>query len=161
VSEAIVELLREMGADAPGSLLRAVLLTAQTQDGLGPLIGRVIGPTRVTANAAATWIGTAANDDADPDQLESALGSDTVAQIAITAAMSHDQAKVALALLIPRLIDRLSPDGRLPDAQPLTEAASDLVTGIAPARPSAPAAPLPPLGSTNLAHLLRERRRKD
>lgn len=161
MTEAIVDVLRELGGDTNGAVLHSVLMTAQAQGGFGALIGRVVGPDRVTANAATTWIGTAANDDADPDQLEDALGSDAVAQIAIMSTMSHDQAKEALALLVPRLIDRLSPGGVLPDAQLLTDTASDLINGIAPARPKDPAAPPPPLGTTNLAHLLRERRRKD
>lgn len=161
MTEAIVDLLRDLGGSTNGTVLHSLLKTAEMQGGLGAIIERVVGPTRVTADAATTWIGTATNDDADPDGLEDAIGSDTVAQVAIMSAMSHDQAKEALALLLPRLIDRLSPDGRLPDAQLLSETASDLVNGITPARPKDPSAPPAPLGTTNLAHLLRERRRKD
>src|SRR6478735_694869 len=108
MTEAIVDLLRELGGDTNGTVLNSTLRTAEGQGGFGALIERVVGPGRITSDAATTWIGTAANDDADPDGLEDALGSDTVAQVAIMSTMSHDQAKEALALLMPRLIDRLS-----------------------------------------------------
>jgi len=161
MTEAIADVLRDLGGGTQGTVLRGFLMTAQMQSGLGELLERIVGPTRITGRAASTWIGLAANDDADPDQLEDALGSDTVAQVAIMSTMSHDQAKEALALLLPRLIDRLSPDGRLPERTVLSETASDLVNGITPDRPGDPATPPAPLGTTNLAHLLRERRRKD
>jgi uncharacterized protein YidB (DUF937 family) len=41
-----------------------------------------------------------------PDQAEQAVGSDTVAQVAADAGVSHEEAKNQLAEALPQLIDK-------------------------------------------------------
>ena len=62
-----------------------------------------------------SWIGTGANMPISADQLNTALGSDRVRDIANQLGMSHGEVSGGLADMLPQLIDKLSPQGQLPD----------------------------------------------
>ena len=80
--------------------------------GLSGIIGKLTsGGLGAQANS---WVGTGANEPVHPDQLEAALGTDTVAQVASQAGISHDQAKTGLASLLPQLINHATPGGSIP-----------------------------------------------
>lgn len=66
-------------------------------------------------DAAASWVGTGQNAQIDGSQLSSALGSDTVAEIANQLGVPHHEAANGLAALLPQLIDHLTPQGQLPE----------------------------------------------
>ncbi|MBU6260310.1 MAG: DUF937 domain-containing protein [Burkholderiales bacterium] len=83
--------------------------------GLGGLMGLVeklqqsgLGPQ------VASWIGTGQNQPVTGDQVTSALGSGAVGQIAEQLGLSHGDAAGQLAQVLPGLIDKLSPNGQLP-----------------------------------------------
>ena len=61
-----------------------------------------------------SWIGTGQNLPVTGDQVESALGSDKIASLAAKAGISPDQAKSALSQILPQVVDRLSPNGQIP-----------------------------------------------
>lgn len=61
-----------------------------------------------------SWIGTGQNLPVSGDQVESALGSDKIANLAAKAGISPEQAKSALSQLLPQMVDKLSPNGQLP-----------------------------------------------
>lgn len=85
--------------------------------GLGGLLGKL--QAGGLGGKAQSWVGTGANEDVDPDELEGALGTDTVAQIASEAGVSHAEAKSGLAALLPKLIDNVTPGGSLPGGDQL------------------------------------------
>ncbi len=62
-----------------------------------------------------SWIGTGANMPISADQLTSALGSDKIRDIASQLGMSHGDVSGGLANMLPQIIDKLSPNGQLPD----------------------------------------------
>ncbi|MBL0123229.1 MAG: DUF937 domain-containing protein [Betaproteobacteria bacterium] len=62
-----------------------------------------------------SWIGTGANMPISADQLASALGSDKIRDIASQLGMSHGEVSGGLADMLPQMIDKLSPNGQLPD----------------------------------------------
>jgi uncharacterized protein YidB (DUF937 family) len=62
-----------------------------------------------------SWIGTGANMPISADQLTSALGSDKIRDIASQLGMSHGEVSGGLADMLPQIIDKLSPNGQLPD----------------------------------------------
>lgn len=61
-----------------------------------------------------SWIGTGQNQPISGEQLESVLGSQQVANLAAKAGISPDQAKAALSQILPQVMDKLSPNGQLP-----------------------------------------------
>ncbi len=61
-----------------------------------------------------SWIGTGQNIPATGDQMTQALGRDKIADIARQLGMSHGEVSGGLADMLPQLIDKITPDGQLP-----------------------------------------------
>jgi uncharacterized protein YidB (DUF937 family) len=62
----------------------------------------------------ASWIGTGTNNPVSGDQIQDALGADQLAQIARQAGVEPEHAATGLAQLLPQIIDKLTPDGQVP-----------------------------------------------
>jgi uncharacterized protein YidB (DUF937 family) len=73
-----------------------------------------------------SWIGKGENKTVSADQIKAALGSDEIAGVAAKLGVSQDQAAGKIAKLLPGLIDKLTPDGLVPDP----EAIAGKVTGL-------------------------------
>jgi uncharacterized protein YidB (DUF937 family) len=61
-----------------------------------------------------SWIGTGPNQAISPASIESALGSDTIDTLARQTGMNRDELLSAISQHLPSLVDRLTPNGRLP-----------------------------------------------
>ena len=82
---------------------------------LGGLAGLVSKFTSAgLGSKTSSWVGTGENESVHPDEVESALGSDTVAKLASDAGVSHEEAKSGLASMLPGLVSGLTPGGSLP-----------------------------------------------
>ncbi len=62
-----------------------------------------------------SWITTDANTPISNEQLESALGEDTIGTVAQQAGVDLPTATASLAGMLPRVVDTLTPDGEIPD----------------------------------------------
>jgi uncharacterized protein YidB (DUF937 family) len=62
-----------------------------------------------------SWIGTGANQPITPQQLEGTVGSNWISELAEKAGMSPEAVKTQLADVLPKIVDRLTPDGKLHD----------------------------------------------
>ena len=67
------------------------------------------------ADEVKSWIGTGANLPISPDALQQALGSGRLEEMARQAGLPVDQLRAELAQHLPGIIDKLSPNGHLPD----------------------------------------------
>ena len=92
--------------------LLPMLLKGGALGGLGGLVGKFTGAG--LGDKANSWVGGGDNEPLDADEVEAALGSDQIDQIAQQAGVSRDEAKGGLADMIPGLVDKLSPGGSLP-----------------------------------------------
>lgn len=81
-------------------------------------------------DTVASWISSGANEDLSEEQLESALGSETVTDLANQADVNASTAKSALAFMIPQVIDKLTPDGEVPAEKDLLSRIGDFLSGI-------------------------------
>jgi uncharacterized protein YidB (DUF937 family) len=70
-------------------------------------------------DAANSWVGTGQNKPVAPGDLANALGADQINAIASQAGLSRDELLKGLSQYLPGVIDHLTPDGRLPDANEL------------------------------------------
>jgi len=70
---------------------------------------------------AASWVGTGQNLPISADQIQHVLGSDQVKQLAAQAGISPDAAGTALSQLLPTLVDKLTPNGQMPQPSSLME----------------------------------------
>ncbi len=70
---------------------------------------------------AASWVGTGQNLPISADQLQNVLGSEQVKQLAAKAGISPETAGAALSQLLPSLVDKLTPNGQVPQHTNLLE----------------------------------------
>jgi uncharacterized protein YidB (DUF937 family) len=77
-----------------------------------------------------SWVGTGANLPITPQQVQKALGSDTVQQLASKVGISPDQVTSHLSSVLPKLIDQLTPNGQLPQGDILSKGLG-LLKGLA------------------------------
>ncbi len=73
-----------------------------------------------------SWISTGQNLPISPEQLQNVLGSDQVQAIAAKAGISPEAAQSGLAQLLPQIVDRLTPNGEVPQGD-LMSKGSDLL----------------------------------
>jgi uncharacterized protein YidB (DUF937 family) len=71
-------------------------------------------------DVAASWVGRGANLPISPDQLTRGLGASHVKNLAQQAGMSESDAASALAGLLPTVVDKLTPNGALPQENELS-----------------------------------------
>lgn len=102
---AVIQMVSNKGGGAGGL---AGLVQSLTQGGLG--------------NVASSWVGTGQNLPVSPDQISSALGGSgggLLAQLAQQAGLSHGDAASGLSQILPGLVDKLTPDGQVPQQDSL------------------------------------------
>jgi len=96
----------------------AMLANGQQQGGagvggLGDLIGRF--NQGGMGDVIGSWIGPGQNAPISADQLSNVLGSDAIDQIAAQLGLSHGEAANQLSQILPEAVDRLTPQGQVPD----------------------------------------------
>ena len=84
-------------------------------DGLGGLLGRF--QQNGLGDVVNSWIGTGQNQPVAPGQLGSALGPDVIRSLAQRTGLSEQELTAHLAQILPAVVDRLTPNGRLPSPQ--------------------------------------------
>jgi len=78
-----------------------------------------------------SWIGTGQNQAISPDQVQQALGSSQVQAVAQRLGVSPEQAGATLSQFLPTIIDRLSPNGQLPEHSNLLQMGESLLSSFA------------------------------
>lgn len=68
-----------------------------------------------------SWVGTGQNIPVTADQIQHVLGSEQVKELAAKAGISTDLASSSLATMLPSLIDKLTPNGQVPDHSTLVQ----------------------------------------
>ena len=61
-----------------------------------------------------SWVGTGPNDPVSPDQVQHALGADTIKDMAAKAGISPTDLLSKLSAVLPQAIDKLTPAGTIP-----------------------------------------------
>jgi uncharacterized protein YidB (DUF937 family) len=99
----------------PGTLGGAVmgLLTNQETGGLNGLMQAL--NQQGLGEVASSWVGLGNNLPITSEQVQEVLGSDVIQQLAEKSGLSFDAAKSQLADLLPGLIDKLTPEGKIPE----------------------------------------------
>ncbi|MBN1413461.1 MAG: DUF937 domain-containing protein [Bacteroidales bacterium] len=87
-----------------------ILVNNQQTGGLDGLVGKLTKAG--LGNAVDSWISTGKNKSVKSSQLNNALGSDVISQIAAKLGVSNTAASGMLAKFLPMIIDKLTPDGK-------------------------------------------------
>lgn len=75
-------------------------------------------------NTATSWVISGDNAEISSEQLESAVGEDTLAVISEQNNIEREKTTSALAFMTPKVVDTLTPEGELPDNKALLAAAA-------------------------------------
>src|SRR5512135_512290 len=72
-------------------------------------------------DVVSSWIGTGKNLPVSADQINQALGSEQIQQISEKMGVSQEEASKGLAGLLPEIIDKLTPEGKVPEGNLLAQ----------------------------------------
>ncbi len=105
-----------LSGGAPGGGLQGLIGAFQGQ-GLGDIVS--------------SWVGTGENLPITGEQLTNGLGADLIRQLAAKAGLPADVTTSKLTQLLPSLVDRLTPEGKVPEGG-LLQQALDLLRSSPP-----------------------------
>ena len=98
-------------AHDPHAMLESVTELIGQHGGLGGLLEKL--KASGLGDAVSSWVGKGANQPVPADQVESAIGTDTIRQITAKLGVTKEQASSVLARYLPMVIDQLTPHGKL------------------------------------------------
>ena len=103
------------GGEAPGGLFEQVLglIDNPQTGGLSGLVDQF--NNKGLGGLVSSWIGTGENQPVSGEQIEQMFGNDKIQEIAQKLGISGTEASGRLAALLPRMIDKLTPEGKLPE----------------------------------------------
>lgn len=117
------------GGINPQMVMGLVTLLMNNAGGLQGLLSKL--QAAGLGQQAQSWVGTGSNQPVSPEALGSALGPDLMGQVGNQLGCSSQQASATLADLLPDLIDRITPQGRMPADNGLGALGALLGTGKA------------------------------
>ncbi|MBK6912904.1 MAG: DUF937 domain-containing protein [Ignavibacteriales bacterium] len=116
------------GGDKQNDLMSTVMnLVGGQSGGLNNLISQF--GAKGLGDVVGSWVGTGKNLPVSPDQLKGVLGDDTVKNIASKLGMDSNAVTSQLSNLLPQVVDKLTPDGKVPEGD-LMSKATDLLGGL-------------------------------
>jgi uncharacterized protein YidB (DUF937 family) len=103
------------GIAASGALISQVISMIQNRPGgLGGLLQSF--QQGGLGHVFQSWIGTGQNLPISPDQLHGTVGSEWISRIAQATGLPQAQVEQHLSSLLPQIIDHLTPNGQMPQA---------------------------------------------
>lgn len=115
------------GGDKQGDLISSVMGLLGGQGGLNNLISQF--GAKGLGDVIGSWVGTGKNMPISADQLKGVLGDDTLKNIASKLGMDSNALTSQLSNLLPDVVDKLTPEGKVPEGD-LTSKATDLLGGL-------------------------------
>lgn len=96
------------------------MLTDQQMGGLAGLVKTF--EEKGLNDIISSWVGTGENKAITPDQIQHGLGLERLQQLTEGLGISVDDVKAKLSGILPGLVDKLTPEGKLPDNSLLANA---------------------------------------
>lgn len=121
----------KFASDNP-QIAQAAMEMLSSSHGKGNGLGDILGSLSSGGldDVVSSWLGGGDNKAVDPARLSEAIGPDRVSQFADKAGVSASEAGTLLAGFLPTIVDKLSPDGKLPDAGNLDDLIGGLLSGL-------------------------------
>ncbi len=130
-----MELLNNIKSEIGGAsgeksndLISTVLnLVGGQSGGLNGLISQF--SSKGLGDIISSWVGTGKNQAISPDQVQHVLGNDQINNIAAKLGMDNNAVKSQLSNLLPQVVDKLTPDGKVPEGDIMSKGI-DLLGGL-------------------------------
>jgi uncharacterized protein YidB (DUF937 family) len=119
-----------VGGEGNTNLLNAVMemLNNKEAGGLSALV--LAFQQKDLGDVISSWISTGRNLPISADELRNAIGEDKIREIAEEAGISTEAASSQLTELLPSIIDKLTPNGKIPEGT-IFEKALEMLNGKA------------------------------
>lgn len=98
-------------------------LWKQLTDNVGGGVSEVLDKLKKSSigEQVQSWIGKGENKPVDADQVTQAIGQDQMERIAQQAGTTPEQAAQTMADKLPGMVDKMTPDGQVPDPQSIRD----------------------------------------
>ena len=116
------------GGDKQNDLMSTVMnLVGGQSGGLNGLISKF--NSKGLGDVVGSWVGTGKNLPVSQDQIQSVLGSDQIKNIASKLGISTNEVTSQLSNLLPQAVDKLTPDGKVPEGDIMSKG-MDMLGGL-------------------------------
>ena len=112
------------GSDAHPGFMGELMGMLNSKDGMAGLVEQF--KQSGLGDVIQSWVGTGANKPISGEQIREALGSDKIQSMAAQLGLSPDLLSGQLSKVLPQLVDRLTPDGEMPEGGLLEQGLSIL-----------------------------------
>ena len=131
------DVLTHMQGQGGGGAILSRLVSMINDPNVGGLSGLVqTFESRGLGGIVSSWVGTGANQPITAQQITHALGEDRVQEIAQSTGTPVTAVAGQLATLLPALIDKLTPNGTVPESSTLASALSMAQAALGGAKPT-------------------------
>jgi uncharacterized protein YidB (DUF937 family) len=127
--DSIMGMLGKSGGGKDVMSQLAGMLTGKGGDGLG--LERLLEQFKGAGlgDKADSWVGTGENQPLTPDEVKKAIGDDRLATMSKQTGQSVGSLTTDLSKMIPAAVNKLTPDGKVPDPGDLMNMAKNLDLG--------------------------------
>lgn len=110
-----------LGGAPKSDLINAVvgMLGNQSSGGIGGLVQQFA--SKGLGDIVNSWVSTGQNLPVTPGQIQQGLGDNVISQLAAKVGLSPDQAASHLSQILPQVVDKLTPDGKVPQGDLLSK----------------------------------------
>jgi len=115
------------GGNNKDDLMSTVVGLLGGQGGLQNLIGQFT--SKGLGDIVGSWVSTGKNLPVSSDQLQNVLGKDTIGNLASKLGMDSGALTSQLTNLLPDVVDKLTPNGKVPEGDIMSQA-TDLLGGL-------------------------------
>ena len=115
------------GGNKKDDLMSSVMGLLGGQGGLDKLIGQFV--SKGLGDVIGSWVSTGKNLPVSGDQLQSVLGKDTINNLASKLGMDKGALTSQLTNLLPNVVDKLTPDGKVPEGDIMSKG-MDILGGL-------------------------------
>ncbi len=102
-------------------------LVGKQSGGLNGLISKF--NSKGLGDVVSSWVGTGKNQPVSPEQIANVLGSDQIKNIASKTGMDTNAVTSQLSNLLPQVVDKLTPEGKVPEGDILSKG-KDILGGL-------------------------------
>ncbi len=100
------------------------LINNQQTGGLAGLVKQFAGSG--LGDIVNSWVSTGKNLPVTPQQIQQGLGSDVISQLAAKVGLSPQDLTLHLSNVLPQVVDKLTPDGKIPQGDLMSKGMSIL-----------------------------------
>jgi uncharacterized protein YidB (DUF937 family) len=128
ILDSVKSVLGNTAGDKQNELMSTVMnLVGGQSGGLNGFISQF--NAKGLGDKVSSWVGTGANLPVSPDEIQNVLGSDQINKIASKLGMDTNAVTSQLSNLLPQVVDKLTPEGKVPEGNILSKG-MDLLGGL-------------------------------